>query len=398
MAPSLDELLELALLADEMTISDDEENLKKFECSKKRCGQESGTSISSIEASLHSKVLSELCTLDCATDTATDISFKQIHEHMRFGGSDNTGLEHLYSNHWMKPKKLNLVLDLDHTLINSSNIEDLTVDEIHLVDQASMTKDAGSLHRLDFNYCSMLVKLRPFVRQFLEEANTMFDLYVYTMGTWDYAAEVVKILDPENKYFTSKVISREDCTQSGVKALDIVPGSKACTIILDDTLSVWTQEDRENIIEIWKYNFFASSSPDSYSRCKTLTQKRTDERETDGTLGSILSVLKDAYWEFLLMDDKQSGLQPDFRRILKEMRNEILRGCLVAFTGVPRCGLIPLWQVAEQLGAKCSTVVDSSATHVLAVHCSPSVAEWALENGKFLVHVNWLESARFLWR
>lgn len=100
------------------------------------------------------------------------------------------------------------------------------------------TKEEGLLHRLDFLDCPMLVKLRPFVREFLREANKMFDLYVYTMGTRDYAIEVVKLLDPENKYFPSKVISRSDCTRMGQKALDIVPGSRACTIILDDNLSV----------------------------------------------------------------------------------------------------------------------------------------------------------------
>jgi FCP1-like phosphatase family protein len=85
----------------------------------------------------------------------------------------------------------------------------------------------------------MVVKLRPFVREFLEEVNKMFNLYIYTMGSRNYATKVAKILDPEDKYFPSKVISRAGFTRRNQKALSAVPGySQACTIILDDKLSV----------------------------------------------------------------------------------------------------------------------------------------------------------------
>jgi NLI interacting factor-like phosphatase len=101
------------------------------------------------------------------------------------------------------------------------------------------TDEGLQLHRLNFHAGCMIVKLRPFVRDFLEEVNKMFDLYIYTMGTQTYATEVVKLLDPENEYFPSKLISRLDFTRRKQKALSSVPGySKACTIILDDKLSV----------------------------------------------------------------------------------------------------------------------------------------------------------------
>ncbi|KAJ1697850.1 hypothetical protein LUZ63_006362 [Rhynchospora breviuscula] len=333
-------------------------------------------------------------------DTVADVYFKQFYENMLSGTSDPTGLLRLYLDEWMKTRnKPKLVLDLDHTLINST--QDLSRDEMHLLNTVSTTKDAGLLHRIHFEDCSMLVKLRPFVREFLYETNKMFDLYVYTMGTRDYATKIVELLDPENKYFISKskVISREDCKQSGVKALDIVPGSKAYIVILDDKPSVWTEEDRINVLQILRYNFFASSFPSSYSWFKSPAQMRIDEKEADGTLALILSVLKRAYGRFL-NDYKQPGFQPDFRRILKDMRSEILKGCVVAFAGVPSSlchGRMPLWQVAEKLGAKYSKLGDASVTHVFAVQCSTEIGQWAHQNGKFLVHPNWLETAWDLW-
>ncbi|KAJ4815723.1 C-terminal domain phosphatase-like 4 [Rhynchospora pubera] len=392
--------MECIFLADErpkeLKVSDDG-NIKK--CNNQFAGTQSNT-----EASVRPKIFHGTCVSygQNVEDTIGYVSCKQFYENMLSGTIDTTGLLRLYLDEWMKTiNKPKLVLDLDHTLMNST--QDLSRDEMHLLNAVSTTKDAGLLHKIRLEDCSMLVKLRPFVRQFLDEASKMFDLYVYTMGTRDYATQIVKLLDPENKYFISKskVISREDFTKSGVKALDIVPGSKAYIIILDDKPSVWREADKINIIQIWRYNFFASSFPSSYSRFKSPAQMRIDEREADGTLALILYVLKQAHWRFLNM--KRSGLQADFRRILKDMRSEILKGCVLAFTaGVP-CSLIgldkmPLWKVAEQLGAKYSNLDDASVTHVLAVQCSTQLRQWAHQNGKFLVHANWLEKAWHLWR
>ena len=81
----------------------------------------------------------------------------------------------------------------------------------------------------------MLTKLRPFVRKFLEEASSMFELYIYTMGDKAYAVEIAKLLDPGNVYFDSKVISNSDCTQRHQKGLDVVLGADSVAVILDDT-------------------------------------------------------------------------------------------------------------------------------------------------------------------
>jgi FCP1-like phosphatase family protein len=81
----------------------------------------------------------------------------------------------------------------------------------------------------------MLTKLRPFVRKFLKEASTMFEMYIYTMGDKAYAIEIAKLLDPRNVYFDSKVISNSDCTQRHQKGLDMVLGAESVAVILDDT-------------------------------------------------------------------------------------------------------------------------------------------------------------------
>jgi hypothetical protein len=83
-----------------------------------------------------------------------------------------------------RARKLILVLDLDLTLLNSTRLQDLstleqrngftpdTEDELHM-----------ELFRLEYSdNVRMLVKLRPFVRGFLEQVSSKFEMHVYTLG------------------------------------------------------------------------------------------------------------------------------------------------------------------------------------------------------------------------
>ena len=54
--------------------------------------------------------------------------------------------------------------------------------------------------------------------------------------------------------------------------------------------------------------------------------------------------------------------------------------------------------MAEQLGAICSTEVDSAVTHVIALDAGTEKSRWALKQNKFLVHPLWLEAANYMWR
>ncbi|KAL5747378.1 hypothetical protein ACOSP7_024376 [Xanthoceras sorbifolium] len=120
------------------------------------------------------------------------------------------------------------LLDLDRTLLHTRAFEKLTSEELHLKKQTDENVCNGSLYYLDHGF---LVKLRPFVRTFLKQASTMFEMYV------------AKFLDPESKYFfNSRFITREDINQIGQehkKSLDLVLGDKRGIVVLDDTKTGW---------------------------------------------------------------------------------------------------------------------------------------------------------------
>jgi RNA polymerase II C-terminal domain phosphatase-like 3/4 len=120
--------------------------------------------------------------------------------------------------------RLHLVLDLDHTLLNSARMRDVDPEEgpkLHnrMLQQqhdaeegttANADSDPPTLHCL--SHIGMWTKLRPFVFEFLLEASKLYDMHVYTMGSRHYAEEMVRLIDPQNTLFKGRIISAQDST------------------------------------------------------------------------------------------------------------------------------------------------------------------------------------------
>lgn len=166
-----------------------------------------------------------------------------------------------------RQKKLCLILDLDHTLI-------------HAADMSNFRKTAGS-----FNMGEFVVKLRPFVQEFLKEASKLFEMYIYTLGSRSYALGVADVLDPDGVYFGSRIISSEDSTDIYEKSLDVVPEvDESFVLILDDLEYVWPRYSR-NLILMKKYIYFDLPNGGVFD----------DEEEGSGALSCALKVLKEVH-------------------------------------------------------------------------------------------------------
>uniref|UniRef100_A0A7N0UCH3 RNA polymerase II C-terminal domain phosphatase-like n=1 Tax=Kalanchoe fedtschenkoi TaxID=63787 RepID=A0A7N0UCH3_KALFE len=296
------------------------------------------------------------------------IEFKDL---WLLGSDELARLRARHVENLLQRKKLCMVLDLDHTLLHSARI---TPDkEAYLRDPP-----AGSFMVAPH----IMTKPRPFVGEFLKEASSMFEMYIYTMGTAGYGAAVAKRLDPGADYFGTRVISRGDGSDKNQKSLDLVLAHDRAVVILDDTESVWSRHS-ENLILIEKYNFFDSGA---------------DESEHDGILASVLQVLKRIHCDFF--DDPSESR--DVRRGLRSLRRGVLEGCEIVFSGVIPRLVQPeahqLWPLAEELGAKCCREVGPSVTHVVAARVGTKKARWAVQENKFLVDQKWIEAVNFRWK
>ncbi|TVU34573.1 hypothetical protein EJB05_16409 [Eragrostis curvula] len=335
-----------------------------------------------------------------AEEDVSGVAFGYIHKGLRLGTSEIDRLRGADLKNLLRGRKLVLILDLDHTLINSTRLQDISPAENELGIQTIASKDDPNKSIFTLESMHMLTKLRPFVNKFLNEASSMFEMYIYTMGDKAYAIEIAKLLDPGNIYFSSKVISNSDCTQRHQKGLDVVLGAETVAVILDDTEYVW-QKHKENLILMERYHYFASSCHQFGHNVRSMSELMHDERESDGALATILDVLKRIHEIFFDSDVGTDLSSRDVRQVIKAVRKEVLQGCKLVFSRVFPQKSRPqdhfFWKMAERLGAVCCTDVDSTVTHVVALDRGTDKAHWAAANKKFLVHPRWIEAANFRW-
>ncbi|RZC65995.1 hypothetical protein C5167_009690 [Papaver somniferum] len=265
-------------------------------------------------------------------DNASAVALGYIHQYLIVDSDELARLRDKDLKSLLGKKKLYLVLDLDHTLLNSTHFHHISPDEEYLKSQIDSLHDLpnGNLFKLDS--MRMFTKLRPFVRTFLKEASNMFEMYVYTMGERPYAMEMARLLDPGKIYFDSRVISQADCTQKHQKGLDVVLGAESAVIILDDMEYVWGQH-KENLILVDRYHYFASSGRSFNLNNRSISELKRDESEPDGALATILEVLKLIHHLFFDLERGDDIMRRDVRQVLKTVRSEVLRGCKL-FSGL----------------------------------------------------------------
>ncbi|MQM21786.1 hypothetical protein Taro_054831 [Colocasia esculenta] len=311
-------------------------------------------------------------------------------------------------NRMFAVRKLCLVLDLDHTLLNSAKF--IEVDQIHeeilrKKEEQDREKPKRSLFR--FSHMGMWTKLRPGIWNFLEKASKLYELHLYTMGNKLYATEMAKVLDPTGALFSGRVISKgdegdpydADDRAPKSKDLDGVLGMESAVVIIDDSARVWPHH-KLNLIVVERYTYFPCSRRQFGLPGPSLLEIDHDERLEDGTLASALAVIERIHQNFF---SHHCLSDVDVRNILASEQRKILSGCRIVFSRIFPVGeanphLHPLWQTAEQFGAVCTNQIDDQVTHVVANSLGTDKVNWALSTGRFVVHPGWVEASALLYR
>ncbi|KAL6957488.1 protein-serine,threonine phosphatase [Sarracenia purpurea var. burkii] len=305
-------------------------------------------------------------------------------------------------------RKLCLVLDLDHTLLNSAKFAE--VDPVHdeiLRKKEEQDREKPHRHLFRFPHMGMWTKLRPGIWTFLEKASKLYELHLYTMGNKLYATEMAKLLDPKGLLFAGRVISKGDDGDlfdgdervPKSKDLDGVLGMESAVVIIDDSVRVWPH-NKLNLIVVERYIYFPYSRRQFGLLGPSLLEIDHDERPEDGTLASSLAVIEKIHQNFY---SHRSLDDADVRNILASEQRKILAGCRIVFSRVFPVGeanphLHPLWQTAEQFGAVCTNQIDEQVTHVVANSLGTDKVNWALSTGRFVVHPGWVEASALLYR
>jgi len=64
-------------------------------------------------------------------------------------------------------------------------------------------------------------KFRPHTESFLEHVSQLYELHICTFGTRTYAHTIARYLDPCGKYFSQRILSRDECFHPTLKTSNL---------------------------------------------------------------------------------------------------------------------------------------------------------------------------------
>ena len=174
---------------------------------------------------------------------------------------DSLCLDEISLNSLMKifPKKrLNVVLDIDQTLIYSKDLvkfndvtRNLITDDTHKIKVNVQSKD------YDF-----ALNLRNHLKSFLQSISKFSTVYICTLSHENYAKQIIDILRKisnieikDDNIIAVGANSNYETFPKSISLFKNITNSKN-TVILDDTASVWVDSDLPNLILSKKYFSF----------------------------------------------------------------------------------------------------------------------------------------------
>ena len=361
----------------------------------------------------------------------------------------------------LERRKLALVLDLDHTLLNSCMSTEMDEEpeasllKFRLDHEKGLGPEGRTLHFVE--RLQIWTKLRPGVKKFLRQVASMFEVHVITMGTQSYADEMRQLIDPGRQHIKGSVIGLGQMDEFGElqpadkKRLDgELSGLDSIAVVLDDHVGVWPDHE-ENLIEIDRYLYFPSALKQFgvWRHGASLLEKKVDEIADRSTLAAAFEVLRRVHQDFfaeraghLALANKKAkdaamaelarGLDSESEdadneaqekpestelettpgrrdpqvpvtvpEILALEKKKVLAGIGLVFSGVFPLDAPPheqkMWRLAEQFGARCETQPGPNTSHVVAKTWGTGKCQWAKENGRHVVSPDWLFCSAFLW-
>ena len=102
--------------------------------------------------------------------------------------------------------------------------------------------------------------IRPGTENFLKKMKELYELHIVTFGARQYAHHISNYIDPEQKYFSHRILSRDECFDSRSKTANLsslFPCGDHMVCIIDDREDVWNYAP--NLVHVKPYIFFKGS-------------------------------------------------------------------------------------------------------------------------------------------
>jgi len=169
----------------------------------------------------------------------------------------------------IQERKLVLLVDLDQTILHTTHEEVKNDPNVQ-----SFTLWPG--------HPTYYTKLRPYLKEFLDSMSKIYELHIFTFGCRKYAHKIASIIDPEQKYFGNRILSRDESVDQYSKRgnlNNLFPCGDAMVCIIDDRSDVW--KDAANLIQVKPYSYFKTSISDGAYRNSMVEDDESLERDVD---------------------------------------------------------------------------------------------------------------------
>jgi RNA polymerase II subunit A-like phosphatase len=269
-------------------------------------------------------------------------------------------------------QKLILVVDLDQTVVHSVRISSR-------VSMASATSDVHTIS-LHGGKLHITTKIRPFARKVLLRLAQKYELTVFTLGTREYANEIIAILDPDTTLFGQRILTQTESLNPNHKVeslKQIYPGGQNMVVIMDDNRGVWDSAD--NLLPVHPFTYF--------------TEQNTVVNADDDALLSVERILMQLHSAFYNPTNKT----PTTSFILKQMRCMfptyrpwLLAECVVGFNFASNETQLhkQVKRICMELGATCvNNYTDKDVTHIIV--SAQSCANMILGLNALVVYDSW---------
>ncbi|XP_023032913.1 RNA polymerase II subunit A C-terminal domain phosphatase isoform X2 [Drosophila willistoni] len=213
-----------------------------------------GDALLELSECLHNTVMRDMCA-DCGADLRqndnaqmSEASVPMVHTMPDLKVTQKLAqkLGHDDTRRLLNDRKLVLLVDLDQTIIHTTN--DPVPENIKGIHHFQLYGSQSPW----YHTC-----LRPGTTQFLERMSQMYELHICTFGARKYAHMIAQLIDPEGKLFSHRILSRDECFNAtskmdNLKAL--FPNGDKMVCIIDDREDVWNMAT--NLIQVKPYHFF----------------------------------------------------------------------------------------------------------------------------------------------
>ncbi|KAI6243646.1 RNA polymerase II subunit A C-terminal domain phosphatase [Aphelenchoides fujianensis] len=315
-------------------------------------------------------------------------------------------------------RRLILLIDLDLTLVHTTN-------------RAPRPDEMRQALGFRLHSTHYWTRVRPHTAAFLERVHRLFECHVVTYGERVYAQKIVELLDPQGRFFHSRILTRNELISMAHKSVNLsalFPSGVETVLMIDDRPDVWEHSDA--LVWVRPYRFFREvddinapreSEEKPEKEAVEEAGEQADEQELgdtpenpaeppaaveqpDGDADDVLvrvewalTTIHARYFEAYERDQQLL----DVKTVAAGLRSEVLRDEVLVLSGVVQLQQNlqehPFYRECVRLGARVAAEVDERTTALIAAKPHTEKYRAARKRRLPIVTPAWLHECSARW-